>query len=215
MKNWPFPVLCSLVVFQICWHIKCGTLTALSFRIWNSSAEIPLSPLALFLVILPKTHWTSNSKTSTWVIAPSCLYGSLRSFSYSSSVYSCYLFSISSAYVRSTLFLSFIVPIFAWNVSFISLIFLKTLLIFPILLFPSISLHWSFSKTFLSFLAVLWNSEFRWICLSLFFISHLLIRLPLTTILISCISSFGGWFWLLPPLQCYEALSIVLQVLQI
>ena len=151
-ENWPFPVLCSLLVFQICWHIKCGTLTASSFRIWNSSAGIPLSPLALFLVILPKTHWTSNSKMSTWVIAPSCLYGSLRSFSYSSSVYSCYLFSTSSAYVRSTLFLSFIVPIFAWNFSFISLIFLKKLLIFPILLFPSISLHWSLSKTFLSFL---------------------------------------------------------------
>ena len=27
-------------VFQICWHIKCSTFTALSFSIWNSSAGI-------------------------------------------------------------------------------------------------------------------------------------------------------------------------------
>ena len=41
-------------VFQICWHIECSTLTASSFRIWNSSAGI-LSPLlAFFVVMLPK-----------------------------------------------------------------------------------------------------------------------------------------------------------------
>ena len=34
-------------VFQICWHIECSTLAALSFRIWNSSAGIPSPPLAL------------------------------------------------------------------------------------------------------------------------------------------------------------------------
>ena len=37
-------------VFQICWHIQCSTLTASSFRIWNSSTGIPSPPLALFLV---------------------------------------------------------------------------------------------------------------------------------------------------------------------
>ena len=41
-------------VFQICWHIECSTFTASSFRIWNSSAGIPLPPLALFIVMLPK-----------------------------------------------------------------------------------------------------------------------------------------------------------------
>ena len=46
-----------------------------------------------------------------------------RSFLYSSSVYSCHLFWISSNSVRSIPFLSFIVPIFAWNVSLVSLIF--------------------------------------------------------------------------------------------
>ena len=46
-------------------------------------------------------------------------------FWYSSSVYSCHLFLISSASVRSIPSLSFIEPIFAWNVSLVSLIFLE------------------------------------------------------------------------------------------
>ena len=52
-----------------------------------------------------------------------------------SSVYSCQLFLISSASVRSILCLSFIEPIFAWNVPLVSLIFLKRSLVFPILLY--------------------------------------------------------------------------------
>ena len=39
-------------VFQICWHIECSTLTASSFRIWNSSTGIPSPPLALFIEML-------------------------------------------------------------------------------------------------------------------------------------------------------------------
>jgi len=77
-------------VFQICWHIECSTFTASSFRIWDSSAGIPSLPLALFVIMLPKTHLTLHSKMSgpRWVITPSWLFGSLRSFLYSSSVYS-------------------------------------------------------------------------------------------------------------------------------
>ena len=56
-----------------------------------------------------------------------------------SSVYSCH-FLIFHASVRSILFLYFIVPIFTWNISLVSLIFLKRSLVFPILLFSSISL---------------------------------------------------------------------------
>ena len=52
-------------VFQICWHIECSTFTASSFRIWNSSAEIPSSPLALLIVMLPKTHLTSHSRITS------------------------------------------------------------------------------------------------------------------------------------------------------
>ena len=56
-------------------------------------------------------------------------------------LYYCQVFLISSASVRFVPFLSFIVPIFAWNVPLVSLIFLKRSLVFPILLFSSISWH--------------------------------------------------------------------------
>ena len=90
-ENWP-PV--AIAEFQICWHTECSTLTASSFRIWNSSTGILLPPLTLFVVMLPKTHLTSHSRRSgsRWVITPLWLFGSWRSFLYSSSVYSCYLF---------------------------------------------------------------------------------------------------------------------------
>ena len=119
--------------FQICWHIECSTFTALSFQILNISVGIPLSPLALFVVMLPKAHLTLHSRMSgfRWVITPSWLSGSWRSFLYSSSVYSCHLFLISSASVRSIPFLSFIEPMFAWNIPLVSLIFLKRSLAFP------------------------------------------------------------------------------------
>ena len=65
-------------VFQICWHIDCNTLTASSFRIWNSSAGVSSPPLALFVVIFPKAHLTLDSRMSgsSWVITPSWLSGS-------------------------------------------------------------------------------------------------------------------------------------------
>ena len=117
--------------------------------------------------MLSKAHLTSHSRMSGswWVITPSWLSGSWRSFLYSCSVYSCHLFLISSASVRSISFLSFIEPISAWNVPLVSLITLKRSLVFPILLFSSISLHWSLRKAFLSLSAVLWNSAFRWVYL--------------------------------------------------
>ena len=69
-------------VFQICWHIECSTFITSSFKIWSSSAGIPSPPLALFVVMLPKAHWTLQYKFSgsRWVITPSWLCGSLRSF---------------------------------------------------------------------------------------------------------------------------------------
>ena len=69
-------------VFQICWHIECSTLTASSFRIWNSSAGIPPPLLALFVVRLPKVHLTSHSgmSVSRWVITPLWLSRSLKAF---------------------------------------------------------------------------------------------------------------------------------------
>ena len=102
-ENWLFWFCGHYWVSQICWHSECSTFTASSFRIWNSSAGIPSPLLALFAVMLSKAHLTSHSRMSgsRWVITPSWLSGSWRSFLYSSSVYSCHLFLISSASVRS------------------------------------------------------------------------------------------------------------------
>ena len=73
-------------VFHIWWHIECSTFTASSFRIWNSSTGIPSPLLALFIVMLPKAHLSSHSRMSgsRWMITPSWLSGSLRSFVYNS-----------------------------------------------------------------------------------------------------------------------------------
>ena len=110
-------------VFQICWHIECSTFTASFFRIWNSSTGIPSPPLALFIVMLPKAYLTSHSgmSGSRWVFTPSWLPVSWRPFLYSSSLSSCPLFLIFSASVRSLPFMSFIQPIFVWNIPLVSL----------------------------------------------------------------------------------------------
>ena len=50
-------------------------------------------------------------------------------------------------------------------VPLVSLIYLKRSLVLPILLLSSISLHCSLRKTFLSLLAILCNSAFRWVYL--------------------------------------------------
>ena len=186
-------------VFQICWHIERSTFTASSFRIWNSSTGIPSPPLALFIVILLKAHLTSHSRMSgsRWVITPLWLSGSWKSFLYSSSVYSWNLFLISSASVRS-------VPIFAWNVPLVSLIYFLRSLDFAILLFPSISLYWYLRKAFLSLLVILWHSAFRWVYLSfspLPFTSLLFTAIckgSQTTVLPFCISFSWEWSWSLP-----------------
>ena len=122
-------------VFQICWHIECSTFTALSFRIWNSSTEIPSLPLVLLIWMLPKRP--------TWLCIPGCLAlgewshhchgvviylghkGLFCIIFWRSSLYSCHLLLISSASVNCIAFLSFIMPIFAWTITLVSLILLK------------------------------------------------------------------------------------------
>ena len=117
--------------------------------------------------MIPKTHLDSHSSMSgsRWVITPLQLTGSLRSFLSSSSVYSSQVFLIFSAYIRPIPFLFFIVPIFAWNIPLVFLIFLKRSLVFLILFFPSISWDRSLRKAFLSLLAILWTSSFKWVYL--------------------------------------------------
>ena len=138
-------------VFQICWHIKCRTFTASSVSIWNNSAGIPSPPLALF-VVMP-----------TWLHTPGFLAlgdlwssGSLSPFLYSSSVYTCHLFLITSASLRGILFPPFTVSIITWNVPLLPLIFLKTSLVCPIALLSPSFLHCSLNKAFLSLFAILW-----------------------------------------------------------
>ena len=142
---WIFQSCGHCWIFQIYWHIACNTLITSFFRVLNNSAGIPSPPLALFMVMLPKVHVTLHSKISgsRWVITPSWLSKSLRSFSYSY-VYSCHLFLISSVSVKFIPVLSFIVPVFPRSVPLVCLTFLKRSPVFPILLFSSISLHCSF-----------------------------------------------------------------------
>ena len=92
-----------------------------------------------------------------------------------------------SASVRSIPSQSFTEPIFAWNVPLVTLIFLKRALVFPILLFSSISFHCLLKKAFSSLLALLWNSEFRWIYLSFS-------PLPFTSLLCLSLLSFAFHF---------------------
>ena len=134
--------------------------------------------------------------------------------------YSCHLLLISSASVKSISFLPFIEPIFAWNVPLVSLIFLKRSLVFPILLCSYIPSHCSLKKA-LSLFAALWNSAFRWVYL-------IFSSLTLASLLFSAIYKASSdnhfalffhfffsceWSWSLPPVQCQEPLSIVLQAL--
>ena len=208
-------------VFQICWHLECSTFTASSFRIWNSSTGIPSPPLALFIVMLPKAHLTLRSRMSGswWVIILSWISWSWRSFLYRSSMYSCYLFLISSTSVKSIPFLCFSEPIFAWNVPLLSLIFLKRSLVFPILLFSSVSLHWSLRKPFLPLLVFFGSLHSNgcifpfFLCFSLLFFSKLFVRPPQTAVLLFCISFSWGWSWSLSPVQCQKPVSIDLQTL--
>jgi len=178
-------------VFQICWHIECSAFTASSFRIWNSSTGIPSLPPALFVVMLPKAHLTSHSRMSgcsEWSHHRGYL-GREDLFLYRSSVYSCHLFLLSPASVRSIPFCPLFVPYFAWNIPLVSN-FLEETSSLSVLLFSSISLHPSLRKAFLSLLAILWNPAFKWIYLSFsplpltsLFFSQLYVRPPQTAIL--------------------------------
>jgi len=141
------------------------------FRILNSSAGILSPPLPLFLTMLLKAHLTSHSRKSgsRRVTTPSWLSGPLRFFCtvcvFLTSLL--YLFFISSASVRSLPFLSFIVPILAWNIPLISLIFLKRYLSLSHSIVFLYFFHCSLKKAFLSLLPILRNSVLGWLYLPL------------------------------------------------
>ena len=103
-----------------------------------------------------------------------------------------------------------------WHFGYPGEIFLKRSLLFPILLFSSISLSCSLRKPFLYLLGILWNSAFGCVYLSLSLLpfTSLLFsaiwKASLENNLLSCIYFSFRWFWLPPPVQCYEPLFIVL-----
>ena len=173
-------------VFQICWLTGWITLKASSFRILSSSTGISSSPLTLLAAVLLKAHLTSHSRMSSsrWVITPLWLSGSIRSFLYSSYVYSCHLFLISSASIRSLPLLSFTMSITAWNVLLISQIFLKRSVVVP---------H---SIVFLYFFALFIEKGLLVsLCYSLELCIQVSIPFPLS--LAFCFSSATGLHWLL------------------
>ena len=170
--------------------------------------------------MLPEAHLTSHYRMSgsRWVAKWSWLSGPLRTFLYSLSVYSCHLFLISSVSVRSLPFLSFIVPISAWNVPLVSPIFLKRSIVFHILLFSLFLCIVHLRRPYLSLLlsGTLHSVGYIFpfcLCRSLLFFSQLFVRPPQIIMLPFCISFSWGWSWSLPPAKCHEAPFIVLQAL--
>ena len=105
------------------------------------------------------------------------------------------------------------------SVPLVSLIFLKKSLVFPILLFPSVSLHCSLKNAFLSLPAIGWNSTFRWVYLSFppwtfdSLLFSAICKASSDNHLPCCISFSWGWFSSLPPVQCYGFPSVFLQAL--
>ena len=132
-------------------------------------------------------------------------------------MYSCHLFLIPSASVRSLLFLSLSCYLCPRNVPLISPIFFfkkKISSLSHCIVFCC--LYCSFKKAFLSLLAILWISAFSWIylflspCLWLLFFTQLFVKPTQTTTLPSCIFFFlwDGFGHCL--LECYKPPSLIL-----
>ena len=158
-------------IFQICWHIECSTFTASSFRIWNSSTGISSPPLALFIVMLPKSHWLLTTRClalSEW--SHHCDYLGHEDLLCIVAVHSCHLFLISSASVRSMLFLSFICTHLCMKCSHGISNFLEEISSLSHSVVFLFFFHWSLRNVFLSLLAILWNSSFGWVYLSFSFL---------------------------------------------
>ena len=134
----------------------------------TDSMDVSLSELRG--MVMDREAWSAVihgvAKSRTWLSDWTEL--NRRSFLHTFCVFLPHLLNIFCS-IRSIPFLSLIVPIFVWNFPLVSLIFLEDMSSLSNLLFSSISLHWSLRKAFLSLLAILWNSAFRWIYPFLFF----------------------------------------------
>ena len=116
--------------------------------------------LFFFAVMLSKAHLTSNFRMfgSISLSHEGIFCIALVSILATSSLY---LLLLLGPYHFCPLLSPSLHEMFAWY-----LIFLKRCLVFPILLFSSLSLHWSLRKAFLSLLAILWISAFKWVYFS-------------------------------------------------
>ena len=115
--------------------------------------------------MLPNTHLTSHSRMSgsrrvnisLWISRP------LRPFLYSSSIYSCHLFCF--CYILTISVLCHVHPCTKCSLNISN--FLEEISSLPLLLFSSVSLHYSFKEAFLSLLVIVRNSVFSWVYPSL------------------------------------------------
>ena len=75
-ESWPFSDLWPLLSFPNLLAYWVQHFNSIIFSIWNSSAENPSPPLALFILMLPKAYLTLESRMpgSRWVITPSWLW---------------------------------------------------------------------------------------------------------------------------------------------
>ena len=143
----------------------CSTLTASSFRILNSSTGIPSPPLTLFVVMFPKPLSVFTLQDDWLLLSGHTILVIWDPFYVVFSVYSCHLLLFCSS-IRSLPFLSFTMPIFAWNIPLISPLFLERSC-----LSNSITFFYSFAFVIEEDLIIispdiLWNSAFSWVYFS-------------------------------------------------
>ena len=159
-ENRPFPGLCPLMSFPNLPTYWMQHFTASSFRILNSSAGIPSTPLALLVAMLSKAILTSHSRMSgsRWVTTLLWLSGSLRIFFVQFCVFLPPLLNIFCFCYALTVFVPYCAhPCMKcppWYLQF------PWWDLFSIWLFSSISLHCLFRKVFLTLLAIFKNSAF-------------------------------------------------------
>ena len=116
-----------------------------------------------------------------------------------------------STSVRSIKFLSFIEPIFVWNVPLVSLIFWRDLSSFLFYSFPLFLCidHWGgLSYLFLLFFGTLHSYGYIFpflLCFLLLFFSQLFVRPPQTAILLFCFSFSWGY---LAPCLLYNVTNL-------
>ena len=139
---------------------------------------------------------------------------------YNSSVYSCHLFLISSASVRSIHTISVLYCAhFCMKCSLGISHFLEEISSLShsiVFLYFFALIRGRLSFLFLLFFGSLHSDAYIFpflLCLLLLFSSQLFVRPPQTTILPFCISFSWGWSWSLSPVQCHEPLSVLIQEL--